>query len=393
MPTRISYFPQLAIVFCLAIGIAVAQDEPAQPPDVATESDPPTVTIEQRDQAVAQLKELGGKIRFFHDESHPKHWVQIQLRGNQFDDEQLESVKRIAERSKTNLHIRDTYVSAEGLKTLRGANIQSLSLRGVDIDDDCMMQLPHLPNLTTLQISHVDISDKSVAAIAKCPALESLRLSGERLTDAGLTPLKDLKTLRKLSLGLGFSAASLEPINMIPNLDGLHFEDGAPNEFLRKLKRLPQLTELELIGKSTDDETATILAEVAVNLKTVYLRRTGITDKGAVELAKLSNLETLTLSETPIHDESVAAFKELKNLRWLDLESSANITDDCLRHIGEMPQIKMLFLMDTAITAKGLEHLRSATDTLRHLDLQSTNVKVAPDWLKNQKKLYLSLDD
>jgi hypothetical protein len=74
-------------------------------------------------------------------------------------------------------------------------------------------------------------------------------------------------------------------------------------------------------------------------------------------------------------DADLALLEDLGHVRLLYLGSGGGrITDDGLRHLGKLTDLRMLILWGNPITGDGLEHLRDLKQ-LRHLDLSSTRIE------------------
>ena len=97
------------------------------------------------------------------------------------------------------------------------------------------------------------------------------------------------------------------------------------------------------------------------------------------------------LSSSPVGDEQVALAASVADVIWLNV-AGTKITNDGLKAIGGMKQLRRLHLEKTQIDDVGLQHLTGLAE-LEYLNLYGTKVtdagiaKLAE--LKNLKKLYL----
>jgi len=73
-------------------------------------------------------------------------------------------------------------------------------------------------------------------------------------------------------------------------------------------------------------------------------------------LSRLEKLTTLTLDGAPIDDGIADSIRKMKQLKWLSV-GDCKIGDDTLAAISECPDMWYLFLVNTPVTDKGIEHL------------------------------------
>ncbi len=94
----------------------------------------------------------------------------------------------------------------------RPREVEDLTLMFSDVDDDDLVGLTRLPNLTRVSITLAeDISDAGLVAIAKIMNLRELELGvgSQRITAAGIRALARLKRLEVLDLGLSVFESKL----------------------------------------------------------------------------------------------------------------------------------------------------------------------------------------
>lgn len=90
----------------------------------------------------------------------------------------------------------------------------------------------------------------------------------------------------------------------------------------------------------------------------------GISNAHTEQLGRLSGLQRLWFLETGISNEALAHLRGLKNLTDLEIDTPM-VTDDGLRHVGELTSLRRLVLRCNA-TDEGLKHIGSLTN-LREL--------------------------
>src|SRR5262249_14421160 len=95
-------------------------------------------------------------------------------------------------------------------------------------------------------------------------------------------------------------------------------------------------------------------------------------DSDAALLPYVAEVEHLQLLETQITDEGMRHLKNLKNLRslWVD---ATKIGDDGLAHLAGLVHVKSLHLGRTRVTSAGMQHLKKLAE-LEELTLGDTAV-------------------
>jgi predicted Ser/Thr protein kinase len=166
---------------------------------------------------------------------------------------------------------------------------------------------------------------------------------------------------------------------------------------VRQAASLTQVKELWLRGTGINDTALEHLRDMA-QLTVLDVHATGVTSKGAANLAGLVNLTSLDLAfNGNIDDEAMphlAGMRKLKRLNlwatkvtgaglkhiadlpeltFLELDHAHQVGDDGAAYIAQMPKLSILELQRTAITDKALEALAKST-SLVHMELDGTNI-------------------
>jgi len=101
----------------------------------------------------------------------------------------------------------------------------------------------------------------------------------------------------------------------------------------------------------------------------------------------------VVLSGTAVTDDELKLLVHLKHIKWLNLNLGAtNITNEGVKHIAQLPRLRILQLSGTNVDDAGLRHLRESTK-LSILNLRKTNVTgtgLREEWTE-LKQLDLSL--
>lgn len=80
------------------------------------------------------------------------------------------------------------------------SHLKSLSLRGMDLTDDYLVEIGQLTQLESLDLSNTAITDQGLLHLAKLPKLSELRLRQTSITDDGVKFFVGHSTLRPLDL-------------------------------------------------------------------------------------------------------------------------------------------------------------------------------------------------
>gem|GEM_PF-5513417 len=94
-------------------------------------------------------------------------------------------------------------------------------------------------------------------------------------------------------------------------------------------------------------------------VESLYLGRTPVTDADLEKLATLPQLKQLFLNETSITDQGLHHLQVLGQLVYLDLESCEGVSDAGLPHLLEMQTLQAVNLLDTRVTAVGIDRFAS----------------------------------
>lgn len=232
-----------------------------------------------------------------------------------------------------------------------------------------------------------------------------------------LQPLAKLETLQFLTFDQSdFTNASGEPISKMKRLTYLHLEEAnIEARLLQQFAHLPYLIELSLSQMKLSDahlEALTVSKSIEdLRLFDVSISKRGfhhlsqircvkrlnitvpneITEQGLCLLASHQTLEELILIHAPIDDQCLHAFSQISTLRELDITGSPDdvhisceglehlaglsqlevlefpflpLTDDELRSIGRLKNLKEFWCLGTEISDRGLSYLLQ----LEHLE-------------------------
>ncbi len=190
-----------------------------------------------------------------------------------------------------------------------------------------------------LNLEGTDVDDEQLRHVGRLTGLRMLNLEETRITDRGIQHLANLRQLQRLDL----------------SAFGVHRD-----------------------GFGVGDESMAIVAQLPA-LESIALRLTKVTDAGMEALAKCKSLKSIGIEGTPVTDNGLEYLLDLPRLVVLGLgvyDEGASITDEGLRTVGRMAQLKSLSLSGTPVTNAGLEHLSGLTE-LESLDIDETQATEA----------------
>ncbi len=225
---------------------------------------------------------------------------------------------------------------------------------------------PNRPGASVPAFAFVDLKEGTIAKLPKPTSPFGLRLWKSRLT---VKVMKEVAELENLTL------LELEP------------EDGT-DEGLEMLSGLKKLTELRIKGEHVTDAVLTWVDGIP-NLTHLDLRpiinqpfyehpvmrgewKKGATDNGLRHLAGLKNLKFLDLSYSKLTNAGLRHLAGLKGLTELVLDHT-KVTDEGLKHLAGLEKLTDLSLGHTAVTDEGLKHL-AGLEKLTDLSLGHTAV-------------------
>jgi hypothetical protein len=267
---------------------------------------------------VARLASHADRIRGFY------------LNGTRYSDDDCRALARFPKL--VHLALDSTRVTAAGIREL--------------------LPLDHLEGLAVSDCKGID--DAACQAIAKLPALHVLSLAGTSVGNKGLESLRDCSGLATLWLdNTAVTDQGLSPIGSLSNLKTLSIKrTKITSDGLVHLRTLRQLEHLELEATAVDDAGLANLRDLP-NLRSLFLPA-GIGDKGVHHLQGLTQLREIVLYDNHLTDAGMASFGKLHRLRSLDLsnpapESRAHITAAGIRSLAACKALRTLSLMGTGI--------------------------------------------
>jgi hypothetical protein len=117
--------------------------------------------------------------------------------------------------------------------------------------------------------------------------------------------------------------------------------------------------DMNLVGDHIADGQLADLSPVAQQVAVLNLARTKVTDDGLKAVEPLTNLRRLHLENTKITDAGLAHLKGLTNLEYLNLYGTP-VTDAGLANLEGLKNLKALYLWQTKVTPAGVDALKKA---------------------------------
>jgi hypothetical protein len=114
---------------------------------------------------------------------------------------------------------------------------------------------------------------------------------------------------------------------------------------------------------TTTDQQIDLLAKVAPQLYDLNLAGTKISDDGLKALDNMSNLRRLHLEKTAVTDAGLSHLKNLNNLEYLNLYHTS-VSDAGLAQLQGLKKLKNVYLWQSKVTDEGAETLKKALPTL-----------------------------
>jgi len=253
-------------------------------------------------------------------------------------------------------------------------------LNASGINDAAMQRLTHLDNLSELDIGGSNaLTDEGALHLSRMPQLRVLLMGGwtSPITDRGLSVLRHLRELRHFGVGWSqyITDAGLANLNQCDqledvNLMGTPTGDGA----IRALTEKPKLHRFRTGANVTNSGLALLQqfpifkswhgGEIKYSLMSAdaspsFLMLDGpFTDQGLAELKGLDGLFGLSFFWhcSAFTSAGLESLKHLANLGFLGCQGK-NCDSQAMRHIADIPKLKMLMGQGAVANDDGFEAL------------------------------------
>ncbi len=270
-------------------------------------------------------------------------------------------------------------------------NLEHVVLPHCAFRDAAIGQLTSLDHLRYLWVNCSDnspLTDKALLAVSRMQELEELYIGGTGFTNEGIALLENLNHLRALHLAFwrGLDNDTLRLLTQFRTLRELSWSssDHVTMSGLSALNDLADLASLSADGVRQDHKGLDLsrlknLTSLRITLRR-QTRKVGdgfattsdvFHDGDLACLSGLTGLETLSLSGRGIGDEGMAHLAPLTRVKYLDIEGSAELTDEGLQVLSGMHRLDCLRIYQSRISERGLEALYPLK-TIHILEIRST---------------------
>lgn len=243
-------------------------------------------------------------------------------------------------------------------------DIREIQVDSREIAIESVRQLARLPNLDSLSFTSSAISNQHVKELVVDLAVTSLSLFGPKVTDEACEYLRDLP-LRSLYLPrtgtTDFGLQRLVTGCISGTLTSLSLFSTKISDY--GISHLYNLTELETITLSGTNVSDFGIRQLPLQIVSLDLANTAITDSCAAQIRRMVNLEFLNVQRTSIGSDFVEVVVALPKLSVVLLDNT-HIDDRSCDFIVNSPQLKEISLHATNLTKKGKTRLRSASHSL-----------------------------
>ena len=294
----------------------------------------------------------------------------------------------------------------------------SLRIGNATITNASLEIISEFPNIETLILNHdVGINDEGAAFLTKMEKLKNLNMIYTNLTDSGMISVRMIPNLKSLDIrgctiisdtglrtlarrgqvkltsfqhsGNAVTDTGIESLTQIETLENLHLQDFSlsdqAGEWLKKFKNLKSL----VVFRCGEFGSQGLLQLKGLPLNRLTIRGLDkIGDDGMDVFSELPNLKRLYLVEMyGITDAGIGKIAAAKSIELLEIEMMSDISNESLKAIATLPNLKELKLKATSITNDGLDTILGMPKLtkLSLLDNDKIDSKAAEEKLKSKK--------
>lgn len=219
----------------------------------------------------------------------------------------------------------------------------------------------------------MSVRDKAIVALNELndhSAREVVELEGDRVvriglgsnhvaTDDALKHLKHFPDLVELALGQKMTDGALKYLKYVPDIKILDMNcTKFTDKGLSQLKHMRRLEKLSLGGCRGITDDGMVHVGRLSHLRQLDLSSTKIGNEGLAHLTGLANLERLDVYwYTKVTNPGLEHIGRLTNLRWLRI-SKTKIGNAGLHHLESLKKLEMLIIGETKVTEEGVARLR-----------------------------------
>lgn len=322
--------------------------------------------------AVRRVEQLGGKFEF--DPAGKLIGIDLAADRVSLSDADLPCLTAFPHLQK--LRLSGNGVTCVGLETIATiAGLTELSLLDAQVDGPVLERLTQLAKLNTLTIRRSPLlDDESLKQLRQFPQLRKLGILECGIGNPGLTELAALAQLRLLDLR-NCPELTNEGLQQLLALKGLKVLRLAgfqiDNATLKLVGQFPALTGVTIEDAAIDDAGLEPLGRLPleeINLGRCYR----VTDEGLRIVEPLANLRQFGIRDIPLTGEGLKYLQGKNKLTRLKL-SGTGVEDAAVRQLATFVQLERLELRQTAVTDAAVDSL-ALLKNLRYLDLFQTGI-------------------
>lgn len=304
------------------------------------------------------------------DYSYTKDGVIVST-DNSVDDGEL---VRLKNKVIVEAHLDHGIFDGSGLKYINPKHLISLSIKSRDIKEENLKYISSMKSLDMLRIDSPSLSDSGLKFIAPLHSLHTLNLSSNRITPNGVLCLETLPHLRDLGIkSSGITDDIYKSLVKLKELRFLYLKDSSLSKDIGvKLSKLKSLELLDLSGtKEISDKSFEELSKTKV--AELFISNTVLSDTAMQNIAKIKSLSSLSLGNSRFNTESLKYLKDLPRLHRIDFSESENISDELIRNLIEMKELRTIIFNQTNITDAQFLKLTTMRN-LNRVETYETNV-------------------
>ncbi|MEM8945462.1 MAG: DUF4375 domain-containing protein [Planctomycetota bacterium] len=241
-----------------------------------------------------------------------------------------------------------------------------------DAELELLSKYTALQELRVIELNETLITEQGIKQLASFPNLQVVVLRGTQVQDHWLVPLDKCRKLKNLDLtNTAVTSQCCQVLAKLKTIETLSFWNTRITD--GKLGELAVLPKLKSIDLGDTSLTGVGLHSFnVIPLEELYLRLTAVSDNGLKSIGTLKNLKVVHLEETSIGDATLERLAQCTQLEELDASYTA-ITDAGVLHLEKLRELHSLNLGHTAVSDVGLTHI-AKLPKLRELYLTDTAI-------------------
>lgn len=312
----------------------------------------------------------------------------LRLRGQELNDNTARYISKI--KTLKTLYCKNTLLTNKGLAEIgKLSNLQSLRLGCPLVTSDGLLGFKNLTHLSSLQLDGDRLGDDTALYLVTLPSLTSVGIGSRSLSDRGVANLEKLPKLEKMTISSPrVTDQALTYLKDFKMLTTANFErcKFSP-DFALKLKAGKKLYGLSILNQRYFS-IASAKALGKTNLGILNLKGTLISDDHLIEIANMKRISALHVEAEPITIKGLSALKS-PPLASFDFINYLNINDAIVKKLSQLKNLQSLQLVHTNITDNQLMMLASLSK-LQNLNLDGCP-GITSEGIEAFQKLYMSM--